>query len=196
MSDIPAQAVQRAKSGDTVAWGAIAQAFGGAIVKEASYWSSRGGGQIADLEQEGQLGLRRAIETYDPRRGSFVQHAWAWVRKFVQAAAVREMRHGKVEIIGEDVVEAAEAAAVVQTHQPSLVDTLARRQLGQTASREVRAAAVTAQERAVVDQRLLTNSPKPLRQVGKSLGLSASRVLTIERRVMSRACIEVKKQRE
>lgn len=39
-----------------------------------------------DLTSEGNIGLYRAIQTYDENKGSFPSYAYYWVRKYIQQA--------------------------------------------------------------------------------------------------------------
>ena len=42
--------------------------------------------EFDDLVAEGNVGLYRAIQTYDPNKGVFSTYAFYWIRKYVQEA--------------------------------------------------------------------------------------------------------------
>lgn len=171
--------VQIARAGSRDAWSTLAEEMRGVLEREAAYWATRGRVSAADLLQEGHLGLRRAIDTFNPRRGVFHQHAWAWIRKFMQQA------------VQQEAAAPVPVESVPEREDPrNVVDDLVRMRLSMEASRAVFAAATTVQDKAIVDHRLVTESPKSLSQVSQLLGMSPAGVHAAERRLIARAALE------
>ena len=42
--------------------------------------------EVLDIIQEGNLGLMRAIETYDPLQGAFTTYSYNWIYQFIDRA--------------------------------------------------------------------------------------------------------------
>lgn len=56
------------------------------VIHQCHYSSpgTRGTLDLEDLEQAGMLGVMRALQDYDPERGTFSTYAWQWVRQYVR----------------------------------------------------------------------------------------------------------------
>ncbi len=63
----------------------LVQAHQGLVGKVASRYR-HSGVAMADLMQEGNLGLLAALERFDPDAGRFASFAWYWVRQMILAA--------------------------------------------------------------------------------------------------------------
>ena len=69
----------------------IVQAHQGLVAKVARRYQ-RSGVPMADLMQEGNVGLLAALDRFDPEAGRFVGFAWYWVRQMILAAIPRNRR--------------------------------------------------------------------------------------------------------
>lgn len=189
-SILPADAAARARDGDTAAWAALAARFTPFIRREAGGWARRVGSSVRaeDLVQEGHLGLRRAIDTYVAARGDFTQHAMAWIRKFVSAAAQREVKSASVTVHLDGAAAALPASLVTSSN---IVELLARRQLAAQATVAVRAAARTITEKAAVEHVVGMAS---VRDAAKLAGVTAPAVHKAESVVVARAKAALSRQ--
>lgn len=79
-----------AAQGDPAARRRLIEANLRLVVKVANQYRGRGV-PLADLIQEGNLGLMRAVERFDWRRGyRFSTYAWWWIQQAVRRAAVEQ----------------------------------------------------------------------------------------------------------
>jgi DNA-directed RNA polymerase sigma subunit (sigma70/sigma32) len=69
----------------------IVQAHQGLVAKIARRYQ-RSGVPMADLMQEGNIGLLAALDRFDPEAGRFSSFAWYWVRQMMLAAIPRHRR--------------------------------------------------------------------------------------------------------
>lgn len=72
----------------------------GLVYLEANRWRWAIGNNLdfEDLTQAGYLGVARAIETYDPDKGSFVGYAQQWIRHFIRRTCESGVRTVKVSL--------------------------------------------------------------------------------------------------
>lgn len=132
----------------------------------------RPGVELADLVQEGTLGLMRAVARYDWRRGCrFSTYAGWWIRAAVRDAARREACRPRV-------ADRPDAELELPDDSPSLEDELDREALHAKLERAL--AVFPYAQREVVRLRYgLGEEPHRFDAVGRALGLPASRARTI-----------------
>jgi RNA polymerase sigma factor (sigma-70 family) len=155
---------------------------------------------VEDLAQEGQLGLLRAIELFDPKKGSWGTYAYGWVKaKILQYVkkhpAVRGDLSGRngfhvIPVVSLD-------APRFDDSEQTLLDTLESRELAadeqleqQDVRRQVRDVLArvkfTGLAGAIVEQRLLHERPATLDVLGHQFGVSKERVRQVELRVRAK----------
>jgi RNA polymerase sigma factor (sigma-70 family) len=155
---------------------------------------------LDDLVQEGNLGLLRAAEKFDPKRGSWGQYAYGWIKaKILQYIkkhpAVRGdlSGHNGFHVIPVvsldaprfddseqtllDTLEAVEPAADEQLERHDV-----RRQVRDVLAR----VKFTGLSGAIVEQRLLRETPATLDVLGRQFGVSRERVRQVELRVRAK----------
>ena len=179
----------------------------GLAVSVARRMDRTGGGWLPDLTQEAYLGLMEAVLRFDPRRGvRFSTYASYWIRAYVgkfmrdNARLVRLGRsradraaysRGELppsdwsldtplhedqsrESVGDRLADSALAADVlleraeVAGRSRALIDRL------------------DARERTILNERLLSDEPKPLRRLARRFSLSGERVRQIESGVVGK----------
>jgi RNA polymerase sigma factor (sigma-70 family) len=69
----------------------LVQAHQGLVAKLA-YRYRHSGVPMADLMQEGNVGLLAALDRFDPAAGRFASFAWYWIRQMILAAIPRHRR--------------------------------------------------------------------------------------------------------
>lgn len=206
------------------------------------------GFRLADLIQEGNLGLMRAVERFDPDRGvRLVAYAAWWIRAYIQgfvmrshslvklgttvaqrrlysslASARREVERAqrargldgevadpdaiarRLSVTRSEVEEmsarlsardlsldapgdgpGAEAVAMLTAHASTQDHTVAEAEEQELLRDHVARALVALgeRERFIVEQRLMSDDPATLREVGERLGVSRERVRQLEQRV-------------
>lgn len=164
---------------------------------------------IEDLAQEGAFGVMRALDRYDPARGTrFSTYSRMWVKNFVAYAVSRvstvvdvparkflEARSGR---LGDGMGSAISASAISIDSSPredglDIVDLLVSPEPGpeevaehasshQHHKRLVEEAmcSLTERERAVVSRRSLSDIPETLDQIAEDYGLTRERIRQIE----------------
>ncbi|MGH8973586.1 MAG: sigma-70 family RNA polymerase sigma factor [Acidimicrobiia bacterium] len=83
--------LESAVRGAEEARGLIIQAHQGLVAKLANRYRHCGV-PMADLMQEGNIGLLAALDRFDPAAGRFASFAWFWVRQMILAAIPQNQR--------------------------------------------------------------------------------------------------------
>lgn len=169
------------------------------------------GQRLADLVQEGNLGLLRAVERYDPdRHFRLVTFAAWWIRACIQAHILRTwsmvkpgVARGRLRVAPGVVDEASRRVpghdvsldAPTRDRHPTQLESLASGepapdqvlQDGEEEALQVsRVGAALShldpRERAIVEARLMSDSPLTFKEVGKVVGCSPDRARQLETR--------------
>ena len=173
----------------------------------------RGTTRYEDLVQEGELGLLRAAETFDPERGvRFGTYAVYWIRSKVQRFIQAQRRESNPLMAGVDAVLMEDGrrhiprASVVSLETPlpggedraygDIVadpDAVTPEDMVQGGQAERRAVAALwdacrqmrdPRVAVIVEKRLLAHAPETLTQVGRRLNLSREGARILENRVL------------
>jgi len=183
----------RARKGDSSARQKLVQ-HSLAYVVLVALKQRRGSVRLDDLIQEGNLGLMRAAEKFDPDAGSrFLTYATWWIRAYIgkylkEARSTVRPRSGTVaqsdfsldSPIGED--EDDHYLERIEDEGPGPEDAC----IAAEGDREVRGALNEARTRIgelgweIVHHRLQQDSPKTLEEIGNRWGLSRERVRQVE----------------
>jgi RNA polymerase sigma-32 factor len=193
-----AQAYRR--SGDTAAAHRLVTANLRFVVAIARQYRVHGA-RMADLVQEGNIGLMAAVERFDPDKGArLVTYAAWWIRAYVRqftlrsssvvkpgSTAVERLRSRAADVSLEALVAdgGARLLDLAAGEGPSPHDELSQAQ-EQAALRRRVADALTNlddRERFLVDSRLMGEDLMSLREVGDHFGCSPERVHQIQRRL-------------
>ncbi len=183
----------RARKGDVLAKQKLVQ-HNLAFVVAMALKHRRGPLRLDDVVQEGNLGLMRAVEKFDPRAGTrFLTYAAWWIRAYIgrylkgARSSVRP-RSGNVaqpdfsldSAIGEE--EDLSYLDRVEDESPSPEDVY----LSGESDREIRDAVGKVRKRMgdlgwdIVHSRLKQDAPKTLAEIGKRWGVSRERVRQVE----------------
>lgn len=118
-----------------------------------------------DLVQEGNVGLVRAADSYDPAHGTFAAYAHRWVRRSIVRA-----------------VAAAEQASPASQDGPTPEQTMLRRRIRQAVAH------LDAVEARVLEMRfgLLDGTTRTLDEIGRRLGVTKEHVAQILETALAR----------
>jgi RNA polymerase sigma factor (sigma-70 family) len=164
------------------------------FVVKVAYRYRRPGVRVADLVQEGNVGLLRAARRFDPERGvRFVSYAAWWIRAAIQDYLERAHtgRHGAPDVSLDapltddgDGSRLDEVAADDPPQDCVLAD-LRQRALAEARIREA-LATLGHRERLIAEERFMSDEPVTLTDLARRLGVSRERTRQLEARAKQR----------
>jgi RNA polymerase primary sigma factor len=183
----------RARKGDLPAKQKLVQHSLAFVIAIASK-QRRGSVRLDDIIQEGNLGLMRAVEKFDPHAGTrFLTYAAWWIRAYIgrylmearsavrpQSGTVAQSDFSLDNAISEE--EDLSYLERIEDQRPGPEDTY----LSAESDREIRDALGRARKRMgglgwdIVHNRLQQDSPTTLKEIGRRWGLSRERVRQVE----------------
>src|SRR5450755_2598933 len=185
---------RRARKGDERARETLAASNLAFVVSVAKKFSHRGA-RLDDLVQEGNVGLMKAIEHFDPKKNvRFATYAVWWIRAYItrylkdNRSQVRggESERGSMVDFSLDVTidEDGETTFLERLEEPSAgpQDTF----IGKEQDDEVQAALAKVKKRIgdlgwdIVQERLTQDKPRTLEELGQRWGVSRERVRQVE----------------
>jgi RNA polymerase primary sigma factor len=184
----------RAKTGDREARRILAVSNLARVVATAKKFANRGS-RLDDLIQEGNVGLLKAIEHFDPKKNvRFATYAVWWIRAYI----IRYLKDNRSQVRGggakrQSMVDFSLDAAIDGDSESSYVERLEDPDAGpqeQYISREkdteVKAALARVRKRignlgwAILEERLTRDKPRTLEELGLRWGVSRERVRQVE----------------
>jgi RNA polymerase sigma-32 factor len=184
------------RSGDTAAAHRLVTANLRFVVVIARRYT-HGSARLADLIQEGNIGLMEGVRRFDPSRGvRLVTYASWWIRAYIRqhllrsASLVRAVPGARRDVLDGDVPLDAAAddrglpLALAASEEASPESGLVRAQERAAIRRHVSEALehLDERERFLVGARLMTDEPLSLREVGRRFGCSQERVHQLQTR--------------
>jgi len=186
---------RRAKKGDVQAREDLVRHNLPFVVAVAKKHMGRGG-RLDDLIQEGNFGLLKAIEHFDPEKGNrFATYAVWWIRAYV----TRYLKDNRSQVRGGEKERAMmrdlslDATIGDEEGDVSHLDRLVGESegpeseyIGEEHDREVRDALLAVKKRIgdlgwdILQERLSQDEPKTLEEIGKRWGVSRERVRQVE----------------
>ena len=185
---------RQARKGDERAKDTLATSNLALVISVAKKFADRGA-RIEDLVQEGNIGLLKAIEHYDPRKGTrFATYAVWWIRAYIQ----RFLQDNRSQVRGGEGQRASMSDLSLDmtiddegevSHLERLVDEKANPEndyLTDEHDRDVREALQRVRKRLgdlgwdILQERLTQDSPRTLEEIGKRWGVSRERVRQVE----------------
>jgi RNA polymerase sigma-32 factor len=176
------------------------------VVKIARELDRTRGRQLEDLVQEGTLGLIQAIRRFDPAKGaSLTTYAAFWIRAFVMKYVMDNVRvvrvvrtraervaffrgvvgAGEVSFDAKSVRDATPLKDLVADPAPRIDELVETAELVDRVRKAVALVERRLDERdaTILKERLLTDEPKSLGNLGRRMSLSGERVRQIEERL-------------
>jgi len=185
---------RRARKGDEQARETLAMSNLAFVVAVAKKFAHRGA-RLDDLVQEGNVGLMKAIEHFDPKKNvRFATYAVWWIRAYItrylkdNRSQVRggESERGSMVDFSLDVTidEEGETTFLERLEEPSAgpQDSF----IGKEQDEEVQAALAKVKKRIgdlgwdIVQERLTQDKPRTLEELGQRWGVSRERVRQVE----------------
>jgi len=185
---------RQARKGEESAKDTLATSNLALVISVAKKFADRGA-RIEDLVQEGNIGLLKAIEHYDPRKGTrFATYAVWWIRAYIQ----RFLQDNRSQVRGGEGQRASMSDLSLDmtideegevSHLERLVDEKANPEndyLTDEHDRDVREALQRVRKRLgdlgwdILQERLTQDSPRTLEEIGKRWGVSRERVRQVE----------------
>jgi RNA polymerase primary sigma factor len=185
---------RRARKGDERARETLAVSNLAFVVSVAKKFAHRGA-RLDDLVQEGNVGLMKAIEHFDPKKNvRFATYAVWWIRAYItrylkdNRSQVRggESERGSMVDFSLDVTidEDGETTFLERLEEPSAgpQDSF----IGKEQDEEVQAALAKVKKRIgdlgwdIVQERLTQDKPRTLEELGQRWGVSRERVRQVE----------------
>jgi RNA polymerase primary sigma factor len=185
---------RRARKGDERARETLASSNLAFVVSVAKKFAHRGA-RLDDLVQEGNVGLMKAIEHFDPKKNvRFATYAVWWIRAYItrylkdNRSQVRggESERGSMVDFSLDVTidEDGETTFLERLEEPSAgpQDSF----IGKEQDEEVQAALAKVKKRIgdlgwdIVQERLTQDKPRTLEELGQRWGVSRERVRQVE----------------
>jgi RNA polymerase sigma-32 factor len=156
------------------------------------------GGRLADLIQEGNIGLMEAVKRFDPEKNvRLVSYASWWIRAYIRDHLLRSsslVRVGTAESarsrLGDVSLDAPADDGAASIHELATDEEaspetgLARAQEDKALQRRVASALsrLDVRERFLVNAHLMRDDPMTLREVGNHFGCSAQRAQQLHNR--------------
>lgn len=189
----------KARQGDKRAQSTLATSNLALVISVAKKYVDRGG-RMDDLVQEGNIGLLKAIEHYDPKKGTrFATYAVWWIRAYIQ----RYLQDNRSQVRGGEGHRASMTDLSLDltfdedgevSHLDRLVDETAdpeRDFLSDEYDKNVREALNRVKKRIgalgweILQERLTQETPVTLEEIGRRWGVSRERVRQVEMRTKS-----------
>lgn len=186
---------QRVRQGDQRAKDILATSNLALVISVAKRYSDRGGARADDLVQEGNIGLLKAIDHYDPEKGTrFATYAVWWIRAYIQ----RYLQDNRSQVRGGEATRGSMTDLSLDmtidedgdvSHLERLVDEKANPELdflSDEYNENVRVALSRVRRRLgdlgwdILQERLTQDSPRTLEEIGKRWGVSRERVRQVE----------------
>ncbi len=157
---------------------------------------------IKDLVQEGNMGLMKAAESYDPSKGKFGTYAFWWIKAYILRAIKKNClvhvpllrqkanRHDKQDALFCRRVELEESAMVPSEEDDELFKTASENETKQGV--QLMLSELTPRERRLICLRFgIGNGGKDytMEEIGRSVGLARERV----RQILSKALTKMRK---
>jgi len=146
-----------------------------------------------DLLQEGNLGLFRAIEKYDPDKGRLTTYADAWIRANIRKFIEEWIAQRKAEVGEETRTEEGEKTSIFDitpAKGPTPEAELQEKQRNRAI--QIAMEKLNDNEKFVIENRFMAANPLKLDEVGKRLGVSMQRAKQIEDEAVAKMKKEMK----
>ena len=185
---------RRAKKGDEEARRILAVSNLAFVVAIAKKFATRGA-RLDDLIQEGNVGLMKAIEHFDPKKNvRFATYAVWWIRAYI----TRYLKDNRSQVRGgeaerQSMVDFSLDAAIDDESESTYIERLEdpdagpqQQYIAQEKDTEVQEALARVRKRigdlgwAILQERLTQDKPRTLEELGQRWGVSRERVRQVE----------------
>jgi len=98
--------IPKIRKGDKAALKRVVEGNLKLVINVAKHYTGYGGLEFLDLIEEGNVGLIKAIEKYNPRMGySFSTYAFWWIRQYIQRAILNQTKTIRIPFYVYEVVK-------------------------------------------------------------------------------------------
>jgi RNA polymerase sigma factor (sigma-70 family) len=148
------------------------------LVAKIAYTYSRSKIPLADLIQQGNLGLMAAIKKFDPKKARLSTYATQWIKAYIN----RYVKDRFENIKAEEEIPEQEGAKQLVSHVIDPEKAYAIKEQQNRINSAVNK--LNSNEQYIIKNRLLSDDPRSIEEVGSEIGLSKQKAFNLEKQAL------------
>jgi len=150
------------------------------LVAKVAYTYTRSRIPLADLIQQGNLGLIAAVKKFDPKKARLSTYATQWIKAYIN----RSVKDSFVNTNVESEIPEQEGSKQLISHVIDPERAYAVKEEQDRINSAVNK--LNSNEQHIVRNRLLTDDPRSLEEVGSEIGLSKQKAFSLEKQAIAK----------